>query len=93
MTRTSAYRSDHGPGTLGQLFALGMVGVLVVVILFLEPLHGPVLLSLSGNHGLDLGDVVALPFAFLGAWLLRSARLQVVVGGRDGRSRVGLEIQ
>jgi len=49
----------------------GLLSLLCAVVLFaLSTLHGPVLLSLASSHGLDLGDLVCLPFIALGLWLL-----------------------
>ncbi len=43
-------------------------GVLLVV---LEPWHGPILISLSATHGVDTGDLIVLPLAALAIFLGR----------------------
>ncbi len=70
MTSTTNRHTEGWPRTLAGLVAL--IGVLVVFVV--EPFHGPVLLSLSGSHGLDLGDVTALPLVLAALWLLRGSR-------------------
>jgi hypothetical protein len=67
VTSTVGTHSTERIRTVAGLVAL--VGVLVVFVI--EPFHGSVLLSLAGSHGLDLGDVAALPFALAALWLLR----------------------
>lgn len=59
-------RADVASGRRRELVGAGvlLVGIVVFIV---EPLGGPVLLSLSGSHGLDLGDLVALPFLAAGA--------------------------
>jgi hypothetical protein len=51
-----------------------LAAVLVVVataIVVLEPLpHGPVLLSLTKEHGVDSGDLPAVALYLLAGWLL-----------------------
>jgi hypothetical protein len=59
----------------GGLVLLGVAALAVVAPLF----HGPVLLSLSGTHGIDLGDLIALPFALLGIWMLQGTPLAVAM--------------
>ena len=71
--------------TIGGLCSL----VAVVVLLLVEPFHGPVLFSGSASHGLDLGDIAAVPFALLAVALLRDgplhrwARVRLRVPDRD----------
>ena len=66
--------TEGHPGDLLRTLAglVALVGVLVVFVI--EPFHGPVLLSLAGSHGLDLGDVVAVPLALAALFLLRGSR-------------------
>jgi hypothetical protein len=55
-----------------ELLGAGLL-VVAAVVSIIEPLHGPVLLSFSGRHGLDVGDLVALPFLVAGLLLLRGS--------------------
>jgi peptidoglycan/LPS O-acetylase OafA/YrhL len=53
-------------------------GLLLIVAaiawLFLEPFKGPILWDFGDHHGLDLGDLVAIPLFVLGLALLWPAR-------------------
>jgi hypothetical protein len=63
--------SDLETGTWLRTGA-GLLALILGFVLFrVEPLHGPVLLSLGNTHGLDLGDLVCVPVLVLGLWLLR----------------------
>ena len=56
---------------------LGAVGLIIAR----EPWHGPIILSLSSEHGIDAGDFVALPLV----------ALAIAVGRRQARRRVPTE--
>ena len=58
------------PGSARRTVVGAALLVASAVVFVLSPLHGPVLLSLSGSHGVDVGDLVALPFLAVGAFLL-----------------------
>ncbi len=67
-----------------ELVGAGLL-VVAVVMFVVEPLHGPVLLSFSAQHGLDVGDLVALPFLVAGLLLLRgSAAHQRMLRAAEG---------
>jgi hypothetical protein len=56
------------PGRVALAAALVVVATAIVV---LEPLpHGPVLLTLTREHGVDTGDLPAVALLLLAAWVL-----------------------
>ena len=56
------------PGRIA--LAVVLVG-LAAAIVALEPLpHGPVLLTLTRDHGVDSGDLPALALLLLAAWIV-----------------------
>jgi len=51
--------------------ALAVVLVVAAAIVVLEPLpHGPVLLTLTRDHGVDTGDLPAVALLLLAAWVV-----------------------
>ena len=53
--------------------ALAVVLVAAAAIVVLEPLpHGPVLLTLTSDHGVDTGDLPAVALLLLAAWVVLS---------------------
>lgn len=76
MTQAPAFMTARVVDVLG---ILALAASLVLCVL--EPLHGPVLLSLSGSHGFDLGDLVALPLALVGIALLAGGTLHTALLG------------
>ena len=49
-------------------------------IVALEAWHGPVVLSLSGDHGIDTGDLLAFPLVVLAVAVARSQAAETVPG-------------
>jgi hypothetical protein len=71
--------------------AAGLLVLIAGFALFrVEPVHGPVLMSLGNTHGLDLGDFVCLPVIVLGFWLLRDGPVhRRVLGALRAAERAG----
>jgi hypothetical protein len=64
--RRSPVRSR--PGRVALAIVLVVVAAAIVV---LEPLpHGPVLLTLTRDHGVDSGDLPAVALLVLAAWII-----------------------
>jgi hypothetical protein len=95
----SGTRTAERPG-LGQLNATSptpgrrlaaLIGALVAIgvaacIVLWEPWHGPTLLSLSPTHGVDLGDVMVIPFVALAFFLVSiGVRPAETTTGSSGR--------
>jgi hypothetical protein len=56
------------PGRVAMALVLVVVAASIVV---LEPLqHGPVLLTLTRDHGVDSGDLPAVALLVLAAWII-----------------------
>jgi hypothetical protein len=55
----------------GRVALAAVLLVVATAIVVLEPLpHGPVLLSLTREHGVDTGDLPAVALYLLAAWVL-----------------------
>jgi hypothetical protein len=83
------YRRRIGVRFTGRLKPVIVVALLLVgacAIFLLEPWHGPVVLSLSRSHGIDTGDLPALPLIAL-AVAVGSVCAPAVRG--DGRGAAG----
>ena len=83
--RASLPRPSGEVALVGGMAALGAATFLVLV----PPVGGTVLLSLSGSHGINLGDLVTLPLVFVGVWLLG----RTPIGAAVSRWRVALQRQ
>jgi hypothetical protein len=55
----------------GRIALAVVLVVAAVAIVILEPLpHGPVLLTLTREHGVDTGDLPAVALLLVAAWLM-----------------------
>jgi hypothetical protein len=61
----------------GVIVPLAVAGVLIWV----QPWHGPIILAISPTHGVDAGDLVAIPFLVLGVAVGRRRLPQSAAGG------------
>jgi hypothetical protein len=43
--------------------------VIAALVLWFEPITGPHVMHLFGQHGIDGGDLLAVPFVALAAWV------------------------
>jgi hypothetical protein len=66
----------HRSRTPGRL--VGVVAPLAVVgaVVWVQAWHGPTLLTLSALHGVDTGDLIAIPFLVMAIGMARRSRLR-----------------
>ena len=86
MTRPQIGTARTVPTGIAMVIGCGMLGA-GVLLLFVPAVHGAVLLSLSGSHGVDAGDLLAVPLLLLGARMLRGTamhRAALRVARQDG---------
>jgi predicted anti-sigma-YlaC factor YlaD len=70
-------RLRHTHGVRLTLLRVAVAALLVAVAvawLLFEPYRGPILLTVSAEHGVDLGDLAAIPLLALAAAVLTPLR-------------------
>jgi len=68
---------------IALMVASGLLAVLGVVLVAVEPVHGAVLIVLTPQHGFDSGDLVAAPFLVLSALFVLAPTSPVVLAWDD----------
>ena len=61
----------HGGWTLGRVLGVAVPLAIVAAVVRAQLWHGPTLLTLSAVHGVDTGDLIAVPFLLLSIGMAR----------------------
>jgi hypothetical protein len=73
-----------------RVVAAVLLLVAAAALVAYQPWHGATLLSITAEHGVDAGDLLALPALALAAWLVDAPRMaRRLVAGLTRRERLG----